>query len=124
MANRGKRTVKKEAGSVEEWPLPAMLSGLDREREMSVMVTALTHVVAGNVPEEFSDCLSEAVSNNQDTCAHGDLSAKREREEDGGGGQEYKRYGGAFGDDFSLHGGGSSSSGRGKLTGFSFLVFR
>ncbi|KAG5245313.1 ethylene-responsive transcription factor [Salix suchowensis] len=89
-----------------------MLSGLDREREMSVMVTALTHVVAGNVPEEFSDCLSEAVSNNQDTCAHGDLSAKREREEDGGGGQEYKRYGGAFGDDFSLHGGGSSSSGR------------
>ncbi|KAJ6353557.1 hypothetical protein OIU76_002552 [Salix suchowensis] len=112
VANRGKRTVKKEAGSVEEWPLPAMLSGLDREREMSVMVTALTHVVAGNVPEEFSDCLSEAVSNNQDTCAHGDLSAKREREEDGGGGQEYKRYGGAFGDDFSLHGGGSSSSGR------------
>nr|TKR78668.1 hypothetical protein D5086_0000279840 [Populus alba] len=87
-----------------------MLSGLNRETEMSVMVAALTHVVAGNVPADDSDCISEAVPSNQDNCAHGDLSAKREREEGGGGSEEYKRHGRVFGDDF-LHG-GSSSAGR------------
>ncbi|KAL9356644.1 hypothetical protein Peur_049897 [Populus x canadensis] len=110
VANKGDKIVKKQAGSVEEWPLPVMLSGLNREREMSVMVTALTHVVAGKVPADDSDCISEAFPNNQDSCAHGDLSAKREREEGGGGSEEYKRHGRAFGDDF-LHG-GSSSAGR------------
>ena len=121
VANKGDKIVKKEAGSVEEWPLPGMLSGLNREREMSVMVNALTRVVAGNEPADDSDCISEAAQNNQDNCAHGDLSAKREREEGGGGSEEYKRHGRAFGDDF-LHG-GSSSAGRGKLTSFSFFFF-
>ncbi|KAG5241690.1 ethylene-responsive transcription factor [Salix suchowensis] len=62
-----------------------MLSESSREREMSIMVAALTHVVAGNVPADDSDSLT-AVSNSQGECFHGGLSAKREREEEDGGG--------------------------------------
>ncbi|CAK7337826.1 unnamed protein product [Dovyalis caffra] len=91
-----------------------MLSGLSREREMSAMVTALTHVVAGNVPTDDSDSLT-GVSNNQGDCIHGGLSVKREREEEGGGSGRLCR---PFRNDF-LHGGSSSA---GRATGNSIIT--
>jgi hypothetical protein len=92
-----------------------MLPDSSREREMSIMVTALTRVVAGNVPADDSDS-STAFSNNQGDCIHGGLSAKREREEEGGCSEENERLCRAFGDGF-LHG-DDSSAGRGKLVSF------
>ncbi|KAJ6740695.1 DNA-BINDING DOMAIN [Salix purpurea] len=115
MAKTDKKRRRREAGGggerLQNQTLPTMLSESSREREMSIMVAALTHVVAGNVPADDSDSLT-AVSNNQGDCVRGGLSAKREREEeDGGGGEVDKGLCRAFGDDF-LHG-GSSSAGRG-----------
>ncbi|KAJ6366028.1 hypothetical protein OIU77_002575 [Salix suchowensis] len=114
MAKTDKKRRKEDGGGgerLQNQTLPTMLSESSREREMSIMVAALTHVVAGNVPADDSDSLT-AVSNSQGECFHGGLSAKREREEeDGGGGEVDKGLCRAFGDDF-LHG-GSSSAGRG-----------
>ena len=89
MAKTDKKRRKKEVGSggerLQNQTLPTMLSESSREREMSIMVAALTHVVAGNVPADDSDSLA-AVSNNQGDCVPGGLSEKREREEEDGGG--------------------------------------
>ncbi|GMI86648.1 hypothetical protein HRI_002334100 [Hibiscus trionum] len=76
-----------------------MLSGLCREREMSVMVSALTHVVAGDVPAAADD---EEVSGNENWDGFGSSNIgrwsngvdsparlsgqKRGREEEEGGG--------------------------------------
>ncbi|KAF9678762.1 hypothetical protein SADUNF_Sadunf07G0069300 [Salix dunnii] len=114
MEKTDKKRRGKEAGSggerLHNQTLPTVLTESSREREMSIMVTALTHVVAGNVTADDSDSLT-AVSNNQGDCVHGGLSAKREREEDGGGSEVDEGLRRAFGDDF-LHG-GSPSAGRG-----------
>ena len=91
---------------------------------MSIMMAALTHVVAGNVPADDSDSLA-AVSNNQGDCVPGGLSEKREREEEdggGGGGEVDKGLCRAFGDDF-LHG-GSSSKIHHSLTTKRNIIFR
>lgn len=94
-----------------------MLPDSSREREMSIMVTALTRVVDGNVPADDSDS-STAFSNNQGDCIHGGLSAKREREEEGGCSEENERLCRAFGDGF-LHGDDSSA---GRATGISVVT--
>ncbi|KAJ9170273.1 hypothetical protein P3X46_018393 [Hevea brasiliensis] len=79
-----------------------MLSGLCREREMSAMVSALTHVVTGEVPNsaEYSllTLLNEGnCSSSSDAGAAG--GAKRPREEEGC--QEFTRLSRPFADELS-----------------------
>ena len=79
----------------EEGSPSSMLSEVSREREMSVMVSALTHVVAGDVPDqelqgnENLDGFGSSIGNNNITSSWG-FGQKRGREEqeggDGGGG--------------------------------------
>ncbi|KAJ4850216.1 hypothetical protein Tsubulata_047142 [Turnera subulata] len=93
-----------------------MLRGLNREREMSVMVSALTHVVTGDVPPDFDSWSNELPgsgggglqSSNSTTSSCG---TKRGRDHEEGGEETFKLLSGAFADDH----GGSSSSGRGGL---------
>ncbi|PRQ49105.1 putative transcription factor AP2-EREBP family [Rosa chinensis] len=89
-----------------------MLLWLDREREMSAMVSALTHVVTGEEQSRFD------VVNGSDSPAGnglcGAVGSKREREEEGGGGgqnmfESVSRLCRTFGD-FPQQGSPSSSS--------------
>lgn len=62
-----------------------MLFRLDREREMSTMVSALTHVVAGEEQTRLDEinCLDSSAGSG----SWGGVGNKRGREEGGGGGQ-------------------------------------
>ncbi|XP_039016857.1 ethylene-responsive transcription factor ABR1-like [Hibiscus syriacus] len=64
----------------------SMLSEISREREMSAMVSALTYVVTGDIPElppneNYGDFSSNTIGENTNICGK-----KREREEQEGGG--------------------------------------
>ena len=91
-----------------------MLSGLNREREMSAMVSALTHVVSGEVPFGFvdeSDLTQSLASGSGSGSGSGSsigVGHKRGRQEEA----PSTRLSRAF-DDFTLE--GSSSSIRGKF---------
>ncbi|XP_038707110.1 ethylene-responsive transcription factor ABR1 isoform X2 [Tripterygium wilfordii] len=86
----------------------SVFSELGREREMSVMVSALTHVVAGDVPGE-----SDIGSTSSDGS---DVGEKRGREEEGGvGGAEMSRMMSRL-SRVSGDGGSSSSAVRGTET--------
>lgn len=82
----------------------SMLLRLDREREMSAMVSALTHVVTGEEQTHEVDGLNSSP---------GGVGSKRGREDDGGGGEHVtesvSRLCRAFGD-FPQQGSSSSSS--------------
>ncbi|KAL6225353.1 hypothetical protein ACLB2K_004203 [Fragaria x ananassa] len=86
----------------------SMLLRLDREREMSAMVSALTHVVTGEEQTHEVDGLNSSP---------GGVGSKRGREDDGGGGggggehvtESVSRLCRAFGD-FPQQGSSSSSS--------------
>lgn len=103
---------------------PAMLSVLNREREMSAMVSALTHVVSGEVADE-SDLTPSVPSPPSGTSYSSssplvEVGRKREREDEGGGGElrePVTKLCTAFGD-FTHGGSGSSSGVRGKLLYF------
>ncbi|KAE8691228.1 ERF110 protein [Hibiscus syriacus] len=79
----------------EEGSSMSMLSEISREREMSAMVSALTHVVTGNIPElppneKFGDFGSNTIGDGDTNISpsSGIGGKKREREEqegDGGG---------------------------------------
>ncbi|XP_010520153.1 PREDICTED: ethylene-responsive transcription factor ABR1 [Tarenaya hassleriana] len=69
---------------------PSFLSGLTRETEMSAIVSALTHVVAGNVPRVHVSPAAEAVVSRRGGGGEGTSSSsssgqKRRREEEHGG---------------------------------------
>ena len=115
----------------EEGSPSSMLSEVSREREMSVMVSALTHVVAGDVPDqelqgnENLDGFGSSIGNNNITssCGFGGQKRGREEEEGGGGGEgrmaveSVTKLCTPFGN-FPHGGGGSSSAGvRGKQLG-------
>ncbi|PQQ05216.1 AP2/EREBP family transcription factor-like protein 26 [Prunus yedoensis var. nudiflora] len=77
----------------------SMLLRLDREREMSAMVSALAHVVAGD--EELAAAESSLVINRQSEDVGGGLDSGTKRgreEEEGGGGQSVTRLCRAFGE--------------------------
>nr|QNI23900.1 AP2/ERF transcription factor [Camptotheca acuminata] len=105
-----------ESGIVTlESAVEQMISGYNREREMSTMVSALTRVVAGEVTEDLinqaeigggtvTSTTSIAASSNYSLWRVGE---KRGREENGGGGQFSDSVCRAYGD-ISL--GGSSST--------------
>ncbi|XVE83273.1 hypothetical protein DITRI_Ditri16bG0074600 [Diplodiscus trichospermus] len=110
----------------------SMLSGVSKEREMSAMVSALTHVIAGDVPDHEElpagndqklDGFGSSIDNNNIISSWGCGGQKRGREEkeekeeeeggtgDGGGmAVEFVTKLCTQFDDFQ-HGGGSSSSG-------------
>ena len=112
----------------------SMLSEVSREREMSAMVSALTHVVAGDVPdhelpgnENLDGFGSSTIGDNNITssCGFGGQKRGREEEEGGGGGggegrmavESVTKLCTPFGN-FPHGGGGSSSAGvRGKQLG-------
>ncbi|XP_050207399.2 ethylene-responsive transcription factor ERF110-like [Mercurialis annua] len=79
VANRSDKGAEKREVGDGEWTYnePLMnIFGLSREKEMSAMVTALTHVVTGDVPSDFvtfsNNCSSSSSS----------VGAKRAREDD------------------------------------------
>ncbi|GLT44060.1 hypothetical protein SLA2020_179780 [Shorea laevis] len=95
----------------------SMFSRLNREREMSVMVSALAHVVAGDVPDQAGDFVDGSLGSPPSWEFGGQ---NRGREEVGGGmlqAESVSRPCTEFGS--FPHGGGSSSSsssGRGNNT--------
>ncbi|XVF15009.1 hypothetical protein REPUB_Repub09cG0112200 [Reevesia pubescens] len=128
--NRGARVVDQD----NQWLLmqqpmassSSMLSEVSREREMSAMVSALTHVVAGDVPNdqellgnENLDGFGSSIGDNNITSSWGFVGQKRGREEEeggasgGGGGmavESVSKLCTEFGN-FPHGGGGSSSAG-------------
>ncbi|KAJ9177719.1 hypothetical protein P3X46_012908 [Hevea brasiliensis] len=98
-------------------PVMSMLSGLGSEREMSAMVSALTHVVTGEVPDSAdyfltlsneSNCSSSSSAGAGGGGGGGGGRGKRAREEEGC--REFTRLSKPFGDKFSY--GGTSSADR------------
>lgn len=82
-------------------PAIPMLSGLCREREMSAIVSALTHVVTGEVPDsaDYFLTLSNESNSSSSSSAGAAGAAKRAREEEGC--QDFARLCRPFGDEFS-----------------------
>ncbi|XWS44807.1 hypothetical protein CRYUN_Cryun15aG0080100 [Craigia yunnanensis] len=108
VANKKERVVENSRGGVvdqdnqwllmyqpmmmrEEGSSSSMLSEVSREREISAMVSALTHVVAGDVPDqelpgnENSDGFGSSIGNNNITSSRG-FGQKRGRDEQEGSG--------------------------------------
>ncbi|EEF29609.1 ethylene-responsive transcription factor ERF110 [Ricinus communis] len=90
VANRKEKVTNSRednGGGVEEWlyQQPLMtISGLSREREMSAMVTALTHVINGDVPPAHDSDNSFLTLSNEGNCSSSSSAgAKRGREDDG-----------------------------------------
>ncbi|XP_021641771.2 ethylene-responsive transcription factor ABR1 isoform X2 [Hevea brasiliensis] len=137
VANPGDKVSEKREGGGEEWvfhdsptlmrmrtenqlqmvPVMSMLSGLGSEREMSAMVSALTHVVTGEVPDSAdyfltlsneSNCSSSSSAGAGGGGGGGGGRGKRAREEEGC--REFTRLSKPFGDKFSY--GGTSSADR------------
>lgn len=96
---------RSQSGSADP-AMMAMFSGLGREREMSAMVSALTHVVSGEVPGSLVDDLglttgvaSVSGISSSSSSSYVGVGQKRGREEEGG--ELYKpdaRRSRAFGD--------------------------
>jgi hypothetical protein len=106
-----------QSGSSSSSAAPAMLSVLNREREMSAMVSALKHVVSGEVAD-VSDLTPPSVPSPPSGTSYSsgspfvEVGRKREREDVGGGGElrePVTTLCTAFGD--FTHGGSGSSSG-------------
>lgn len=80
-----------QSGSTSSGKAPAMLSVLNREREMSMMVSALTHVVSGDAGVESDLAPSVPSPPSGSTYSSGspyvEPGRKREREEEDGGGE-------------------------------------
>ncbi|KAJ0242098.1 Ethylene-responsive transcription factor ABR1 [Hirschfeldia incana] len=68
-------------------PSSSLMSGYSREMEMSAIVSALTHVVAGNVPTHHDEGGGERTSNSSSSSGH---KRRREVDEDGGSGKAVK----------------------------------
>ncbi|KAJ7956943.1 Ethylene-responsive transcription factor, partial [Quillaja saponaria] len=129
VANSGDRT-KKEDVDFDEWlygqqlvpseqgsnPMSEMFPGIDRQREMSEMVSALTHVVSDDVVIPKEDIISAGAISTSATPIFigGGGGLKRGREAAGGGGEmgeSVRRLCTSFGGDFP-HGGSSSVTAR------------
>ncbi|CAH8319225.1 unnamed protein product [Eruca vesicaria subsp. sativa] len=69
----------------------SLMSSFDREREMSAIVSALTHVVAGNVPpHQFVGGGGGGGEGTSNSSSSSGQKRRREVEESGGGGKAFK----------------------------------
>lgn len=91
----------------------SVMSSFSREMEMSAIVSALTHVVAGNVPNHQHSCGdvggdggAEGTSNSSSSSGH-----KRRREVEDGGGRQPVKAANTLTVDQYFSGGSSSSKG-------------
>lgn len=96
----------------------SLMSGFSREMEMSAIVSALTHVVAGNVPQHQQgggEGSGEGTSNSSSSSGQ-----KRRRDVEEGGGKAVKAANTLTVDQYFS---GGSSTSKGKFSWFFFLFY-